>query len=123
LATATSQRWTEKTVHPRTVAALEELEKASWFSRVGIDEGFGTAVVATWPEAMDCCDSSAWDDLQLGALNQDCASHHRACDQIKPERQQAEEEDEPEGLRSQPQPQDLAEPHADAGHRQGADRG
>jgi hypothetical protein len=57
-------------VHPRTVAALEELEKASWFSRVGIDEGFGTAVVATWPEAMDCCDSSAWDDLQLEALNQ-----------------------------------------------------
>jgi hypothetical protein len=57
-------------MHSRTIATLDQLEKASWFSRVGINEGFGTAVVATWPEAMDRCDSSAWDDLQLEALNQ-----------------------------------------------------
>src|ERR1700687_4386008 len=56
-------------MHSRTIATLDQLEKASWFSRVGINEGAGTAVVATWPEAMDRCDSSAWDDLQLEALN------------------------------------------------------
>ena len=59
-------------MHSRTIATLDRLEKASWFSRVGINEGSSTAVVATWPEAIDRCDSSAWEDLQLGALNQYC---------------------------------------------------
>jgi hypothetical protein len=57
-------------MHSRTIATLDRLEKASWFSRVGVNEGSCTAVVATWPEAMDRYDSSAWDDLQLEALNQ-----------------------------------------------------
>jgi len=54
----------------RTIAALDRLEKASWFSRVGINEGPGTAVVTSWPEAIERCDTSAWEDLQLEALNQ-----------------------------------------------------
>jgi len=57
-------------MHSRTIATLDQFENASWLSRVGINEGSGTVVVATWQEAMDRCDSTVWDDLQLEALNQ-----------------------------------------------------
>ena len=57
-------------MHPRTVAALEEIENASWFSRVGIKEESSTAIVlASWPEAIEYCDSSEWENLRLDALN------------------------------------------------------
>jgi hypothetical protein len=57
-------------MHFRTMATLDRLEKASWFSRVGINEGFSVAVVRTWSEAIYHCGSSAWEDLQGEALNQ-----------------------------------------------------
>jgi hypothetical protein len=56
-------------MHSRTIVALDRLEKASWFSRVGINEGSNIAVVRSWSEAVYHCDSSAWEDLQLEALN------------------------------------------------------
>jgi hypothetical protein len=64
-------------MHSRTSATLDRLEKTSWFSRVGIDEGFSTAVVTSWPQAIEHCDTSAWEDLQGEALNQylECIAH------------------------------------------------
>ncbi|HEY6256972.1 MAG TPA: hypothetical protein VIY51_14390 [Xanthobacteraceae bacterium] len=57
-------------MHPRTVATLNELEKAAWFSRVGIKEGSDAAVVSTWLEAIEYCSSFEWEDLQGEMLNQ-----------------------------------------------------
>ena len=54
-------------MHSRTM--LDRLEKASWFSRVGTNEGSSAVVVRSWPEAIEHCDSSAWEDLQAEALN------------------------------------------------------
>jgi hypothetical protein len=59
-------------MHSRTIAALDRLEKASWFSRVGVDEGPSVAVLTSWPAAIDLCDTSEWEDLRLDALNQCC---------------------------------------------------
>ena len=71
LATFHQSKAIEKSVHPRTIATLDRLEKASWFSRVGLNEGSSAAaVVSSWPEAIEHCDSSYWEDLQLEALNQ-----------------------------------------------------
>jgi hypothetical protein len=57
-------------MHSRTIATLDRLEKASWFSRIGISEGSGATVVTSWSQAIEHCDTSAWEDLQLEALNQ-----------------------------------------------------
>jgi hypothetical protein len=57
-------------MHSRTIATLDRLEKASWFSRVGIKEGYDVAVVRSWSEAIYHCGSLAWEDCQLDAQNQ-----------------------------------------------------
>ena len=57
-------------MHPRTIATLDQLEKASWFSRVGVEEGSRVAVLTSWPEAIEQCSSFEWEDLRLEALNQ-----------------------------------------------------
>ena len=57
-------------MHSRTITTLDRLERASWFSRVGINEGSDVAVVRSWSDATHHCDSSAWEDLQGEALNQ-----------------------------------------------------
>jgi len=49
---------------------LDRLEKAAWFSRVGMKEGYSAAVVSSWPEAIECCRAPEWEDLQLECLNQ-----------------------------------------------------
>jgi hypothetical protein len=56
-------------VHPRTIATIEQLEKASWFSRVGIKEGPTIVVVGSWPEAIAHTSSFEWEDLRAEALN------------------------------------------------------
>jgi hypothetical protein len=58
------------TMHSRTIAILDQLEKASWFSRVGVKEVSSVAVVTSWPEAIEQCSLDEWEDLRLGALNQ-----------------------------------------------------
>jgi hypothetical protein len=57
-------------MHSRTIATLHQLEKASWFSRVGLNEGSAVVVVTCWPEAVEQCSSFEWEDLRLDALNQ-----------------------------------------------------
>jgi hypothetical protein len=60
-------------MHPRTIATLQELEEAHWFSRVGIQQDSTTAiVVGSWPEAIEHCRSPEWEDLCLEAKNQYC---------------------------------------------------
>ena len=49
---------------------------------------------------------ASWNGLR--ECDNAAALHHGAHDQIKPERQQAQQEAEPEGGRVQAQPQDLA---------------
>jgi hypothetical protein len=53
-----------------TIETLDQLEKAFWFSRVGINEESKAAVVTSWLEAIVQCSSFEWEDLRLDALNQ-----------------------------------------------------
>jgi hypothetical protein len=56
-------------MHSKTIAILDRLEKISWFSRVGINEGSTALVVTAWPAAIEHCDSFEWEDLQGEAMN------------------------------------------------------
>ena len=58
-------------MHSRTIAILDQLEKASWFSRVGVNEGSAIIVVTCWPDAIEQCSSFEWEDLRLHVSNRD----------------------------------------------------
>ena len=67
-------------MHSRTIARIDQLEKASWFSRVGVAAGASVAAVSSWREAIDRCDTKEWMDLRQEMLNQYCVyihQHHR----------------------------------------------
>jgi hypothetical protein len=68
----------EKLMHSRTTAALRELEKVSWFLRVGINDGSSVITLSCWPEAIEQCSSFEWEDLRLEAANQyrECIARH-----------------------------------------------
>lgn len=57
-------------LHLRTIATLTELEKASWFSRVGVRDTLGAIVLSSWAEAIEHCSSLDWENLCLEACNQ-----------------------------------------------------
>jgi hypothetical protein len=57
-------------MNSRTAATLEELEKAIWFSRVGVRDTTEAIVLSSWAEAMEHCGSLAWENLCLEAVNQ-----------------------------------------------------
>ena len=57
-------------MHPRTIATLEQLEKANWFSRVGTTDTTAAIVLSSWKEATDHCGSNDWQNLCLEAANQ-----------------------------------------------------
>jgi hypothetical protein len=58
-------------MHPRTAATLAELEKAEWFSRVGIDDTEGSVIVlSSWQQAVEICGSTETKNLWLEAANQ-----------------------------------------------------
>jgi hypothetical protein len=54
---------------PRTLAILEELQKAHWFSRVGVPDTSQAIVLKSWPEAIACCSSIEWENFCLEASN------------------------------------------------------
>jgi hypothetical protein len=54
-------------MHRRTLAVLEELQKAHWFSRVGVPDTSLAIVLSSWQEAIACCSSIEWENLQLEA--------------------------------------------------------
>jgi hypothetical protein len=53
-----------------TLAALEELQRARWFSCVGVADTYEAIVLPSWHEAMALSDSPDWEDLQLEMANQ-----------------------------------------------------
>jgi len=58
-------------MHPRTAASLEKLEKANWFSQVGVDNTEGRVIlVSSWQEAVSFCASLDTRNLWLEAVNQ-----------------------------------------------------
>lgn len=59
-------------MHPRTVATLNELEKAEWFSRVGVKDTMAAIVLSSWQEAIKHCSSLEWENLVIEASNQYC---------------------------------------------------
>jgi hypothetical protein len=57
-------------MHPRTVQALAQLEDASWFSHVGVQDAEGAIVLTSWQQAIACCGSAETKNLWLEAANQ-----------------------------------------------------
>ncbi len=62
----------QPSMHPRTVATLNELEKAEWFSRVGVKDTMAAIVLSSWQEAIKHCSSLEWENLVIEASNQYC---------------------------------------------------
>src|ERR1700736_230171 len=59
-------------MHSRTIATLDKLEKAAWFSRVGVRDTEAAIVLSSWQEAVAHCGSLEWENLCLEAQNQYC---------------------------------------------------
>jgi hypothetical protein len=63
-------------MHPRTVATLEQLEKANWFANVGtyagVEDRSKFILLSSWKEAIEHCGSVEWENLCLEAVNQYC---------------------------------------------------
>lgn len=57
-------------MHPRTVATLDELEKADWFASVGTKDTEAAVVLSSWEEAVEHWSSIDWENLTLEASNQ-----------------------------------------------------
>jgi hypothetical protein len=57
-------------MQPKTVATMDRLEDAAWFSRVGVHDSDVPLVLSSWQEAVEHCSSAAWKDLCLEAANQ-----------------------------------------------------
>jgi hypothetical protein len=57
-------------MHPKTLATLEELDGAEWFSRVGLKDTTAAIVLSSWPEAIEHCKSIAWQNICIEASNQ-----------------------------------------------------
>lgn len=60
----------KKEMHRRTIATLDRLDKAAWFSRVGIMDVRVPIILSSWHEAIQCCGSAEWENLSLEAANQ-----------------------------------------------------
>ncbi|WP_156647822.1 hypothetical protein [Methylobacterium sp. Leaf87] len=59
----------EREPHPRTIATLDRLDKAEWFSRLG-EIDFETSIfVKNWEEAHSYASSIAWENLKIEAAN------------------------------------------------------
>jgi hypothetical protein len=51
----------------RTHEILDELQKAHWFSRVGVPDADAVIVLRSWQQAITCCSSLEWENLRLEA--------------------------------------------------------
>lgn len=54
----------------RTIRTIDDLEKAAWFSCVGVKDTNAARVLVSWEEAIKSCDSVEWENLCLEAANQ-----------------------------------------------------
>src|SRR5260221_1026464 len=59
-------------MHPRTLATLEQLEKADWFSCLGKKDTTAAIVLPSWNEAIEHCSSIEWENILIEASNQYC---------------------------------------------------
>jgi hypothetical protein len=57
-------------MHPQTIATVEQLERAKWFTNVGVEDAQETIVLSSWQEAIEHCSSVEWENLCLEARNQ-----------------------------------------------------
>src|SRR5262245_19217567 len=57
-------------MHARTAAGLEVLEKAQWFSRVGINDAKSAVFLSSWSEARERCTHVNVRNFGLAASNQ-----------------------------------------------------
>jgi hypothetical protein len=57
-------------MQPRTVATMERLAEAAWFTHVGIKDATAAVVLSSWDEAIAHCGSFEWEDLRLEVANQ-----------------------------------------------------
>ena len=57
-------------MHARIIARIHELEKASWFSRVGVAASPSVATVSSWREAIGYSVAPEWEDLRLDMINE-----------------------------------------------------
>ena len=53
-------------MNPRTLATLDQLEHANWFSNVGVRDTT-TAMLGSWQEAIECCGSLQSENLRIEA--------------------------------------------------------
>ena len=60
-------------MQPATMATIEQLGDAAWFSRVGIKDTKVAMVLSSWQETINSAVSIEWEDLRLDAANQLCA--------------------------------------------------
>jgi hypothetical protein len=59
-------------MHQRTIATLDRLEQAVWFSRVGMRDIESAIVLPSWHDAIEHCSSLEWQNICLEADNQYC---------------------------------------------------
>jgi hypothetical protein len=57
-------------MQPTTIATIEQLGNAAWFSCVGIKDTKVAIVLSSWREAIESAVSAEWEDLRLDAANQ-----------------------------------------------------
>lgn len=57
-------------MHPRTIATIDRLKNATWFSRLGVKDTEAAIVVSSWHKAIEYCSSPEWEGLCLEACNQ-----------------------------------------------------
>lgn len=57
-------------MHPRTIATLQMLDQAEWFSHVGINDTKVAIVLSSWDDAIEHCSSTDWEAVCLEAANQ-----------------------------------------------------
>lgn len=59
-------------MHPRTAATLDQLERVDWFTCVGVNDTATAVVLSSWQDAIEHCASTEWENLCLEAANQYC---------------------------------------------------
>jgi hypothetical protein len=57
-------------MQPSTIATLEALEAADWFSRVGVKDAETAIDLSSWSEAIEHSDSYEWECLRNEVMNQ-----------------------------------------------------
>ncbi|MFS4439331.1 hypothetical protein ACMA5I_14055 [Paracoccaceae bacterium GXU_MW_L88] len=55
--------------NPRTIATLDRLYEADWFSNVGVQDLGDAVVLSSWDQAMEKLADDHWEEIGLEAIN------------------------------------------------------